>query len=317
MGGAVPRGALAQNPGMGPLPDALPRRAEALFLPLDSTELHERLEVVYWPGGEERARRLTDDLARRPGLPGLPAALPTQARFYLVPDRETWDFLTGGEIPEWGAGAAVPADRIAVIPLFDTPTGGPATRGRTALHEWAHLGLHEYLNDLRVPRWFDEGYAQLASGGWDLARAWRLRLALAGGAAPPLDSLSLAWPSGTTEAELAYLLSGSAVQYLASQSGSRGIEVFLPRWRESGDFEEAFRRTFGYSTGSFERQWIRHVKRRYGWILVLSQTAAFWLVAGLTLLLLWRWRARRERLRLARLRASQPPERPAFWTGPR
>lgn len=259
---------------------------------------------------------MAEALAARPELPAIPPGVPTEARLYLAPNRAVWDFLTGGEVPEWGAGVAVPSERIAVIPLFDAPAGGPGARAGTTVHEWAHLGLHEYLEGLRIPRWFDEGYAQRAAGGWDLERAWRLRLALAAGAAPPLDSISLEWPTGTSDAELAYLLAGSAVEYLASRSGDRGLEVFLPRWRETGDFEEAFRRTFGYSTGTFETQWARHVRRRYGWILILSQTAAFWLVAGAALVVLWRWRKRRGRMELARLRATQPPERPAFWTGP-
>lgn len=311
------RVAAAQEPAPdAALPDALPRGEDARTLSPEESALAGRLQVVYWPGGEERARRLLEVVGSRPGLPGLPDSIPTRAIFYLAPDPAVWDFLTGGEIPEWGAGVAIPSRRIAVLPLFDSPAGGLGSRDRTALHEWAHLGLHEYLDGLRIPRWFDEGYAQRVEGGWNVERAWRLRLALAGGGAPPLDSLTLDWPRGATEAELAYLLSGSAVQYLVQGSGERGLDVLLPRWRETGDFEEAFRRTFGYTSGTFESNWLRHVRRRYGWILMLTQTAVFWLFAGLALLVLWRWRVRRNRLRLARLRASQPPTRPAYWQGP-
>jgi hypothetical protein len=205
---------------------------------------------------------------------------------------------------------------MAVIPLFEMPAGGLDDRDRTVLHEWAHLGLHEYLDGLRIPRWFDEGYAQRVSGGWNVQEAWRLRVGLARGGAPPLDSLSLEWPRGRAGAELAYLLSGSAVEYLASESGPRGLEAFLGRWRQTGEFEGAFRQTFGYATGTFETRWAQHVERRYGWVLMIEQTAIFWAFAGLALLLLVRLRARRNRLRLARLRASEPPARPAYWEGP-
>ncbi len=275
-----------------------------------------RLQVVYWPSGENRAQRLIDLIEGTIRLPGLPQTLPSRALFYLPPDAESWDFLTGGQVPDWGAGIAIPARQMAVIPLFEPPAGGLRDRDRTVLHEWAHLGLHEYFTGLRIPRWFDEGYAQLASGGWNVQEAWRLRVGLARGGAPPLDSLALDWPRGRTRAELAYLLSGSAVEYLVSESGERGLDVFLPRWRESGDFEDAFRRTFGYTTGAFETRWVQHVRRRYSWILVLTQTAVFWGFAGLGLLLLVRLRTQRNRERLARLRASQPPSRPAYWEGP-
>ena len=276
----------------------------------------ESVYVIYWPDGESRARRVIELLERRARLPGLPEAVPSRALLYLAPDREIWDSLTGGQAADWSAGVAIPARQTAVIPLFEAPAGGLQDRDRTVLHEWAHLGLHEYLDGLRIPRWFDEGYAQRASGGWNVQEAWRLRVSLARGGALPLDSLSLDWPRGRTGAELAYLLSGSAVEYLASESGPRGLEVFLNRWRETGEFEDAFRQTFGYATGTFETRWGEHVQRRYGWILMIEQTAVFWVFAGLALLLLVRLRARRNRVRLARLRATEPPARPAYWEGP-
>jgi hypothetical protein len=225
-----------------------------------------------------------------------------------------WRLLTGGEVPSWGAGVAIPAEQMAVIPLDGGPLSGLVARDRTALHEWAHLGLHDHLGGLRIPRWFDEGYAQWTSAGWNVAEAWRLRVALAGGGTPPLDSLALTWPSDRVEAELAYLLSASAVQFLVEGSGVRGIEVFVRRWRDLGDFEEAFRRTFGFTTGGFEILWVAHVKRRYGWVLVLYRTSLFWLLGGVALVFLFRIRRARDRERLAGLRVDDPPDRPDYWS---
>jgi hypothetical protein len=298
-----------------PVPEDLPGRSGVRVFVPESDGLSGRLQVVHWPGGEALARRTADAIGARVALPGLPDRVPSRAAFFLAPNEESWELLTGGEVPEWGAGVAIPSLRRAVIPLFAT-SGGPAERERTAVHEWAHLGLHEYLEGLQIPRWFDEGYAQRAAGGWDFERAWRLRLALASGAAPPFDSLTLAWPRGATEAELAYLLAGSAVAYLAEDSGDRGLGVFLARWREDGSFEAAFRRTYGLTTATFESRWIDHVRRRYGWVLVLTQAAVFWVAASLALLAAWRWRARRSRVKLAALRATEPPTAPAYWEGP-
>jgi hypothetical protein len=90
--------------------------------------------------------------------------------------------------------------------------------------------------------------------------------------------------------------------------------LFLNRWRDLGDFEEAFRRTFGFTTGGFELRWAEYVKNRYGWVLVLYRTAPFWLLGAIALLFLFRARRRRDRERLARLRALDPPDRPTYWT---
>lgn len=296
-------------------PPGLPRREEARVLIPNDPALEGRVRVVHWPGDEGQAFRLIEVLERRAYLPGLPPEVPSSAIFFLAPEPRIWSALTGGRVPGWGAGVAIPARRMAVIPLYGATWGGLEGRDRTVLHEWAHLGLHDHLEGLVVPRWFDEGYAQWASGGWNVQESWRLRLALSRRGAPPLDSLTLSWPRDRVGAELAYLLSASAVEYLVAESGERGMEVFLERWREAGDFEEAFRRTFGLTTGRFESLWVEHVKRRYGWILVFTQTAVFWLFVGVALLALIRIRRRRDRERMARLRASDPPETPAYWRG--
>jgi len=297
------------------LPPGIPRGEEARLLLSDDPRFSNRVRVIYWPGGEERAARVLRTLEGFPGLPGIPAEYPRMATFYLAPDAEVWNALTGGAVPQWGGGVAIPSRRMAVLPLQTSSSGGLEARDRTTLHEWAHLGLHDYLRDLRIPRWFDEGYAQWASGGWDVGEAWRLRLALARGGALPLDSLTLSWPVNESSARIAYLLSASAVEYLFADSGSRGAEVFLERWRASGDFESSIRRTFGLTTSRFETLWVAHVKERFGWFVVFSQTAAFWLIAAILLLPVLRAKRRRRIERTARLRALDPPSSPVFWSG--
>jgi hypothetical protein len=311
-------GALAPLvPAEPPQDGAEARLAESVVLVPGDPLLQDRVRVVYWPGHEERAQRVIRTLEMNPYLPGIPPEHPSEAVIVLAPDEERWTALTGGRVPHWGAGVAIPSLRRIVLPVFQTPWDGFRAEGRTVRHEWAHLGLHDYLEGLRIPRWFDEGYAQWVSGGGDFQEAWRLRLALAGGGAPPLDSLTLAWPRDRAGAELAYLLSATAVEYLVRESGSRGIELFLARWKESEDFEDAFRRTYGMTTGTFERRWQEYVKRRYGWLLVLGQSAVFWVFLGGALLLLFRIRRRRDRERMAHLRATEPPDLPAYWEPPR
>ncbi len=285
----------------------------AVVVEAEAPELAGRVRVVHWPGGEHRAARVLDVLERHHRLPALPQDVPSQARIYLAPDRERFDLLTGGQVPDWGAGVAVPSLERIVIPLFSTPWGDPWGADRTLRHEWAHLGLHEYLSGLRIPRWFDEGYAQLAAGTWTVDQGWRLRIALAAGRAPPLDSLTLSWPREREAAQLAYMLSATAVEFMRARSGERGLQVFLQRWREEGSFEQSLRSTFGYTTSSFESAWQDYVKRRYGWFFVLSQSLVFWAILSFLLLFLFHRRRVRDRERLARLRAQDPSDDSAYW----
>jgi hypothetical protein len=65
--------------------------------------------------------------------------------------------------------------------------------------------------------------------------------------------------------------------------------------------------------GQFEEDWKGYVRRRYGWLFVLSHSSVFWLSLAFALLVLVRIRRGRDREAMARLRAGEPPDRPAFW----
>lgn len=272
-----------------------------------------RARVGYRGADSLRARSILRFLEGLPPLGGLPSTIPSDAVVFIAPDGPAFDSLTGGHVPEWGAAVAIPdLGRIVIPREADRRTRG-WTEARVLQHEWAHIGLHQYLPGLRVPRWFDEGYAEWASGGWSQAQGWRLRVAFALGRAPALDSLVLDWPRDRASAELAYLLSATAVEYLVRESGERGLRRFLETWKEAGSFPAAFGRVYGVTPGQFEEDWKKYVRRRYGWLFVLSHSAVFWLTLTLALLVLVRIRRGRNREAMARLRATEPPDQPAFW----
>lgn len=272
-----------------------------------------RISVAYRGGDSLRAIQIRTFLEGLPPLAGLPDTVPAGIDLYIVPDQANLEALTGSVVPEWSAGVAIPSQNRIVVPGFGLQRARGWEEARVLRHEWAHLGLHQYLSGLRIPQWFDEGYAEWASGGWSPGEAWRLRVAFALGRAPPLDSLTLAWPRDRAAAGLAYLLSATAVEYLIQESGIQGLGLFLRRWRSEESFDQAMRGVYGLTVGQFEEDWKGYVKGRYGWLFVLSHSSIFWMAVALALLLLLRIRRGRDREALARLRAGEPPDQPAYW----
>ena len=247
-------------------------------------------------------------------LPGLSDSVPSGVRAVLAHSLEALNEVAGSVIPEWSGGVALPLLGTLVVSTVEGSHLLDPEGKRILRHEWAHLGLAEELDGLRAPRWFDEGYAQWASGGFRAMEAWKLRLLLALGRTPPMDSLTLRWPSDRAEAEIAYLLSASAVTHLLGQSGGRGLQVFLDRWRLDRAFEPAFRSVFGLTTSQFEEDWKKHIKDRYGWLFVLSHSTIFWMALALILLVVVQVRRSHNREKMARLRAREPASYPAYWT---
>lgn len=272
-----------------------------------------RVAVAYQGADSIRAVRIGEFLRGLPPLPALPDTLPSGLSLFIAPNQDSFDELTGGAVPEWGAGVAMPSLGRIVVPGFGPQRARGWSEARVLKHEWAHLALYQHLEGLRIPNWFNEGYAEWASGGWTPGEGWRLRVAIALGRAPPLDSLVLAWPRDQASASLAYLLSATAVEYLVRESGERGLRLFLDRWRSERSFDAALRNTYGLTLGQFEEDWKAYVRKRYGWLFVLSHSSVFWLSLAVALLVLVRVRRGRDREAMARLRAGEPPDRPAYW----
>ena len=271
------------------------------------------IRMVYGPSGRRIAEQLASVAAAAPPLPGLPSDISADTVvIHLAADASAFDSLTGGRAPDWAGGVAMPSLGRIVLPAYPSARGDVSALATTLRHELAHVALVRYVG-APVPRWFDEGYAQLAAGQWDAGEAWQIRIAFALHRAPPLDSLELSWPTTEPRARLAYLLSATAVQYMIDASGEAGLAAFLRMWRRTGDMEPALRGTFGVTAGQFEEDWRGYVQRRFGWAYILSQAVVFWMFVAVLLVLL-RWRRRRlDRAKLARLRASEPPDEPAFW----
>ena len=271
-----------------------------------------RAAVSFVSADSIKAVRVLSALEDATPLPGLPPEVPSGVLLVLAPDEAEFVRLTGGATPDWGAGVALPAQSAIVVPAYVSARGTGWSDIRLLRHEWAHVGLHQYLEGLRVPRWFSEGYAQWASGGWDWGEGWKLQVALARGGTS-LDSLTLSWPRDEARARTAYLLSATTVEYLVVQGGPRALEVLFRRWKELGNFERAFRTTFGTTTTQFEESWRRYVEDRYGWLFVLSHSAVFWMFLSLMLVAMVGVRRRVRRDRMAQLRAADIADRPSFW----
>ena len=241
------------------------------------------MTAVAWPAQQAVARDLARMAGRPTEWPGLGVRVPGPLRLIVVPNARTLDSLTSGRTPGWGAGIAVPGARTILLRADqdDLP--------RTLRHELAHLALHEAVR-VRVPLWFDEGYAAWAAGEWERFGGLELNLAVVRGAVPSLTALDGALRGSASTAEAAYALAASAVTELARRNPTGTLAPLLQHLQRGEDFDAAVRSTTGLSVERFEDEWRRTVKRRY--------TLGQWFIAGggwavVAVLLLWLVRRRR------------------------
>jgi hypothetical protein len=252
-----------------------------------------RVTAVAWPA----QRAVAADLARladRPAeWPGLGLRDPGPLRLIVVPDAHLLDSLTAGRAPSWGAAIAVPGARTILLRADE------GDLVRTLRHELAHLALHEAVA-VRVPLWFDEGYASWAAGEWDRLGTLELNLTVVRGAVPTLTGLDGALRGSVSSADAAYALAVSAVAELARRNPTGTLTPLLRRLESGEDFDAAVLATTGLSVGRFEQEWQRAVRRRYtlgNWLIA----GGGWLIVALLVMLQVRRRRRLDRIRRAAL----------------
>jgi hypothetical protein len=248
---------------------------------------------VAWPAQQAVATDLAR-LADRPAeWPGLGVRDPGPLRLIVVPGAHLLDSLTAGRAPSWGAAIAVPGARTILLRADE------GDLVRTLRHELAHLALHEAVA-VRVPLWFDEGYASWAAGEWDRLGTLELNLTVVRGAVPTLTGLDGALRGSASSADAAYALAVSAVAELARRNPTGTLTPLLRRLESGEDFDAAVLATTGLAVGRFEQEWQRAVRRRYtlgNWLIA----GGGWLIVALLVAVQVRRRRRLDRVRRAAL----------------
>jgi hypothetical protein len=218
--------------------------------------------------------------------PGLGRREPEPFRLVVAPDENALRRLSRGRVPGWGVGLAFPAARTIVV-RADAPDPYGALR-----HELAHLALHDAVR-VRVPLWFDEGYAVIAAGEFGRMDALQLNLALIRGAVGDLRTLDAALRQSEAEAATAYALAGSTLMHLARLNPTGTLDPLLKKLAAGASFDTAVVTTTGLTLAGFERSWQKDLRRRFGWLVWLSAGGG-WLILALLVLAAARWRRRRD-----------------------
>ncbi len=184
-----------------------------------------------------------------------------QLSFY--PDQEVAVILYSGEqfrevteAPGWSGGIF---DGKIRLPIGGIERETPGLR---------HLLYHEYTHAViraitpRVPAWLNEGLAQYFEGREiDGSVRGQLRALAQQGKLPSLQDLEGSFLGlGGAQANAAYLLSLSAVRYMADQFGLYRVRMVLDELASGADSKRAINNALLISYDEFERGWKRSLE---------------------------------------------------------
>lgn len=235
-----------------------------LLIPPDSTRVGS-VTVIAREAQQAFATRLAEEAQKPVDWPGLGRQVPPPFTLVLAPDSTELARMTRGQAPGWGAGVTYPEARVIILraDLPDIP--------QTLRHELAHLVLRSRVR-VRLPLWFDEGFAAWGSGEVSRAETLELNLAVAAGRLPSFAELDGMLRGSPNTADVAYALAASAVAEVGRRGPPGGLERLLSRLEAGVPFDSALVASTGLTPDRFEESWQTALKRRYSLLT--------WLVAG-------------------------------------
>lgn len=203
----------------------------------------------------------------------------------LVGERDKFRRMAGSDMV---IAFAVPEKNLIVLDTSRVYTK-PFTLGSTLKHELCHLILHRDISSENLPRWFDEGVCQWASGGIAELVSDESDKALAkavmSGSLIRLNRLER-FSADERFLTLAYEESKSIVEYIAAEYGREGILRILENMREGDSVNGALQKGLSINVFELEKNWSAYLRRKYTWFSYLSSnlyTILFALAALITI----------------------------------
>lgn len=198
----------------------------------------------------------------------------------------------GARAPDWASGLAFPSQRLILLTV--DPPGPPQNHDlrETLRHELAHIALHDAAGGNHVPRWFDEGFAVMASGEGSWKRFETLGVAAAGRRLMPLAQLEHGFPNRADPASVAYAQSADMVRHMVRVSDVERFGRLMESVRKGQTFEQGFEDAYGTTLAMFEVEWRDDVARRFTLWPVLLSGSFIWV--GAIGMVVWAWARKRK-----------------------
>ncbi len=169
-------------------------------------------------------------------------------------------------------GFAVPGKNLVVIDY--ARIRNPLQFRNILKHELCHLLLHEHVDNVPIPRWFDEGIAQWTSNGvMDILHDPKdalLPKAAFSDHIIPLGALNKGFPGNENALRLAYEESKSFIDYIISTHGKPGLLEILRLMKDGVTLRKAFIEAVGAPLYKMEEEWRASLKQNIAWFAHLS-----------------------------------------------
>jgi hypothetical protein len=255
------------------------------------------IRFVYHPSIRERVQPLISeaDAIKRELSARLGQSVLSNVRVQIArtPGEMATFAPAGAPYPEYAAGVAYSEIGLVLLTLVPVHPNSNHDLGEIFRHELAHVALEDAVGKNRVPRWFNEGFAVLASGETSLVRLQTLWTATLADKLLTLQQMDRSFPRDETDASIAYAQAVDIVRYLVRQQDYHRFRGLIARMRDDQPLDAAILDSYGIDLPTLEYEWKKDVAKRYTFWPVLFSGTVVWV--GALGLFVWGWRRRKRR----------------------
>ena len=199
------------------------------------------------------SRHISRSLPRIAEEMGLPIG--NRVHVYLTPDQSTFAALQPGQAPTWADGTAYPHRGLVFLRAPRIRGPGAAPLEQVMDHELAHILLGRAFGAKPVPRWLQEGVAQLVAREYTPATLDRLGQGTLSGSLLSIDELAGGFPEDPLRARLAYAQSADLVAYIYAEHGPEALQTVIREMAGGAPFAAALRTATGASVDALDARW--------------------------------------------------------------
>ena len=269
------------------------------------------IRVTYHPSSRERIEPLivAADEAKREleDWLGRPVLAKVRVDVARTPGEMETLAPRGAPYPEYASGVAYPELGLVLLTLTPRFPNENLELAQVFRHELAHVALTDAVGPHPIPRWFNEGFAVLASGETSFERMWTLSSATLSDHLLPLSQVERSFPSDESRVSIAYAEAADVVRFLIRREDRHRFRSLVRELGAGRTLDAAAREAYGVDLVSLEHEWREDVAKRYTfWPILFSGTAVWAAVLGL---FVWGWRKRRARSRATLARWARDEKR--------
>jgi hypothetical protein len=255
------------------------------------------IKFVYHPSIRERVQPLIDDAAAARTMltewVGQPVLSEVRVVIARTPGEMEEMAPPNAPYPKYAAGVAYPEIGLVLLTIAPVHPNSNHELGEVFRHELAHIALEDAVAGHPVPRWFNEGFAVMASGETSFVRMHTLWTATLADNLLSLAQLERTFPANENQADIAYAEAADVVRFFVRREEKHRFRGLVSRLRDGESMDAALLNSYGEDTATLESEWREDVARRYTFWPVLTSGTVIW--AGTLGLFAMGWRKRRRK----------------------